>query len=101
MDSLDKVKELLQSLPDLLNRYSGYSYVLQALLLAAGLVLGVVHWRGKKNGGPGLPVAAEVTAGLLVFLSLGGAVLRWSGAHAQRHEQAAAAARKRELTQRF
>jgi hypothetical protein len=92
MDEIEKTKGLFETLPALLHTYGGYSYVLLALLAAAGVLFLVF---GRK-----LALGALAGIGLL-FLSGGGMVLKWSGTRAAEAARAEEEAKERARHQAF
>jgi len=70
--------EFLTKFPEILAKYSTYSYVLLLLLALGGGIILVVHFKKRRSPEKGLPTAVIWIGALLIFVSLGGTVLKFS-----------------------
>lgn len=92
MESTDDFWNFLDRMPALLEQYSAHSYVLLSLLGLAGVILLAVHSRKKKASGEGLSILWVTAGSALLFLSVSGAILKYSyGVTEQREDQKAIA----------
>ncbi len=78
MESTDDFWSFLDHMPTLLQQYSTHSYVLLSLLGLAGAILLTWHIRLKKTSGHGLSTLMFAAGGALLFLSVSGAILKFS-----------------------
>jgi len=78
MESASEFWSFLDRLPPLLQQYSTHSYVLLLLLGVAGTLLLGWHFFKKQTSGKGLPVLIAAAGSMLLFLSIGGAILKFS-----------------------
>jgi hypothetical protein len=101
LEDLDKTKGILEWLPELLNRYSGYSYVLLVVLFAGAAILFGAHFWARRRAKPGLAANWLVLACALIFLSVGGVVVKWFGARAASDKKEAAEAERRAQFAKF
>lgn len=92
MESTDDFWNFLDRMPVLLQQYSAHSYVLLLLLGLAGVILLVLHTRKKKTSGEGLSMLWVMAGSALLFLSVSGAILKYSyGVTAVRQDEEALA----------
>lgn len=88
MESTEDFWGFLDRMPILLQQYSTHSYVLLALLGVAGAILLAVHFSRKKASGEGLSTLMFAAGGMLLFLSISGAILKLaSGIDQQQQNQ--------------
>ncbi len=78
MESTDEFWGFLDRMPLLLQQYSTHSYVLLALLGIAGAILLAWHLFKLKSSGEGLSKLMFAAGGMLLFLSISGAILKIS-----------------------
>jgi len=78
MESTSEFWSFRDRLPPLLQQYSTHSYVLLLLLGVAGTLLLGWHFFKKQTSGKGLPVLIAAAGSMLLFLSIGGAILKFS-----------------------
>ncbi|MCW8945730.1 MAG: hypothetical protein OQL27_13245 [Sedimenticola sp.] len=93
MESTDDFWGFLDRMPVLLQQYSTHSYVLLTLLGAAGAILLGWHIFKKKSSGEGLSTLMFAAGGMLLFLSISGAILKFSVEVGEQRQGAAAIAR--------
>jgi len=78
MESTDDFWSFLDRMPVLLQQYSAHSYVLLMLLGFAGVILLAWHYRKKKSSSEALTPFMFAAGGMLLFLSVSGAILKFS-----------------------
>jgi len=78
MESTDDFWNFFDRMPVLLQQYSTHSYALLSLLGMAGIILLVSHFRKKQTSGEGLSMLWVTAGSALLFLSVSGAVLKYS-----------------------
>jgi hypothetical protein len=93
MESADDFWGFLDRMPILLQQYSTHSYVLLALLGIAGAILLGWHILKKKSSGQGLSTLMFAAGGTLLFLSVSGAILKFSIELGEQRQGKAAIAR--------
>jgi len=93
VESTDDFWNFLDRMPVLLQQYSAHSYVLLTLLGFAGVILLAWHYRKKKNSGEGLSPFMFAAGGMLLFLSVSGAILKFSYKVGDQRESEAGVAR--------
>ena len=93
MESTDDFWSFLDRLPVLLQQYSTHSYVLLLLLGLAGVILLAWHTYKKKTSGEGLSTLMFAAGGMLLFLSISGAILKFSTEFGEQYQSEADIAR--------
>lgn len=78
MESTDEFWNFLERLPALMQEYSAHSYVLLSLMGVAGAILLATQIRKNQTSGKGLSTFMLAVGGALIFLSIGGAILKYS-----------------------
>ena len=78
MESTDDFWNFLDRMPVLLQQYSAHSYALLSLLGLAGVILLALHFRKKKTSGEGLSILWVTAGSALLFLSVSGAILKYT-----------------------
>ena len=90
---MDKLADYLVKFPELLVKYSAYSFPLLGLLLLTGLIIVGAHFLKKKRSNEGLSATLVLFGSALILLSCSGFVLKIYGERAEqkaRQQQEAA-----------